>query len=372
MSLRFSYVLCKSTGEPVGEAVALGRTFSKRLNTPATAKVILKLDDPLSAYANPNNAPRLKIYRAATAAELAANPAAVRALVFYGSLPPESVIEDAGAGTVEATFQDPRWILNYRYLSAPAVFAATDQAAIVYSLVTAQNSRTGGDTFMTSTGVNVTPTRDRTYDAGKNIAEIINELTQIDGGPDVDCITFDGWSNGATRQMGQLIVYAREGSDRPNAVFAYGAPSPDGTTGGLPTNVVSVKRTRGPVTTQATMTGTAIDGTSLSQTYGNPAGSGYGLAEWYETQQDVSQTTTLLEKAVGKVTTNQDPQRIYEITTPLPTAPLPLAEYDVGDTIRLNVRRGSFVASNVSLRVHGMDMTISQNGEITEMNLITA
>lgn len=369
MSLRFEYVLCKASGEPYAESLgSLGRTFTRRLNTPASAKITVRLDDPISAYCNPDNAPRLKIYRSATPAELAANPSAVRQLIFYGSLPPTGVSDDASAGTSEATFQDPRWILNQRFLPAPAVFATTDQAAILYSLLTAQNTRTGGDTFMTNSGANVTPTRDRTYDAGKNLAELINELTQVDGGPDVDCTAVDGYPSG--RGMGVFTVFKQQGTDRPDAVFVWGAPTPDGTVGGLPTNVVNVKRSRGDVITQATFQGTDVNGVAITQTYGNPAGSGYGLAEYYETLQDVSQTTTLNEKAVGKVSAFQSPPSIWEVDTPLPNAPLPFVEYNVGDTVRLSVRRGSMLLDRQPVRVMSIDLTISQNGEVTSGGLV--
>ena len=146
--MSFSFVVCKSTGEPVGEALsASARVITRALNAPTTATLTLRLGDSLAGYMVPGTG-RLKVYRSATVAEIAANPAATRQLLFYGSLPAEGLTMDAGADTVTGVYQDPRWVLARRYALGTETYAATDQGDILWGLVNTQNARSGGDTWI--------------------------------------------------------------------------------------------------------------------------------------------------------------------------------------------------------------------------------
>ena len=108
---RYSFVVCRSSGEPVGEALAAkSRQLTRALNQPATATLSLQLGDALASIVTPGS--RLKVYRAATPAEAAVG--LTRVLVFYGSLPAQNLTMDASSDTLVAMFKDPSWMLARR------------------------------------------------------------------------------------------------------------------------------------------------------------------------------------------------------------------------------------------------------------------
>lgn len=353
---RYSFVVCRPSGEPVGEAVnASARSIGRQLNSARTATVVLQLGDALAPSLLPGFA-RLKVYRAPTAAELAANPGATRTLVFYGSLPAENLTFDGNADTATAVFADPRWKLARCY-AAPngsEVYTATDQGLIAWGLVNTQNGRTGGDTWLrqgaTTTGI----LRDRTYDR-QLVSQLLDDLTQVLDGPDIDVIPQDGFAlTTPDRTMGLFTVYARQGTDRPNAVFGYG---PD-----ILSNVQNAAITYLPVTTLATMIGTDANGVPVIGTYGTPDANGFGLLEDYSAAPDVSVQATVDAETRGAIFEEAGLRPVVTITQPLPDAPRAFVDYDAGDTIRVNIKRGAMTLTNAALRVHGFDLAIDQEG----------
>ena len=143
---RYSFVVCRSSGEPVGEALAAkSRQLTRALNQPATATITLQLGDALASIVTPGS--RLKVYRAATPAEAAVG--LTRTLVFYGSLPAQNLTMDASSDTLVAMFKDPSWMLARRFLpgnyttagtggvgnNPNETFTSTKQGAILQSLL---------------------------------------------------------------------------------------------------------------------------------------------------------------------------------------------------------------------------------------------
>lgn len=358
--LEFTTVLCKSTGEPVDILDTLqNRQIVQQLNLPASYAITMRMDDANYPYALLEQQPRLKVYRVSTPAELAIDPLTVNQLVFYGSLPSEGIDEDSETGFATLTFQEPSWVLNQRYLPAAVTFTQIDQGAILWSIIATQNQRTNGDTFIrqgsTTTGIK----RDRTYEAGKEVAGLIQEMTQVDNGCDVGLTPFDYWSLDGGRGMAKFNAYKQRGSAKPDALFIHGATLTEGTYGGVPANVMGMRRTRAQTITSATSVGS-----SDAQTYAN-ATSGYGLLEAYETFSDISISQTLLDKSVGKVANGQNAPMVIEIKTPLDSAPQPFLDYNLGDTVYATERRGGMQFYSLPVRVHGIDVSISQEGKLT-------
>jgi hypothetical protein len=357
---KLSFVLAKSTGEPIGEAIrAATRTLQRRLNTPGVATVQLQLEDAMAAQILPGQS-RLKIYRTPTAAELALNPAAPKVLLWYGSLPADGVTEETDSGLMTMAFQDPRWVLRQRFLAAPAAFTAQDQGlGILGSIITTQNTRQ--QTWLTpggTTGI----LRDRTYDAGKNVADLIDEMTKVISGCDVDVVPADGYTTAGTRAMGSMNFYARQGTDRPTVLFYYQ------TRGGG--NISGVKSTYAPILTSSTQQGTASDGTATAQTF--TTATAYDLLEKYDTASDASVAATLLDKASGVVYENSSLRRIVDIGNPTWEAPLPFADYDLGDTVRLTAKRGTLSLDRASMRVMGYDLAADQEGNVSSRPILVA
>lgn len=373
--MSFSFVLCRPTGEPLGEALqAQKRSLDLLLNGVHTAHLGIPVTDPLAAEIEPG-ASRMKVYRSPSAAELAADPGAARSLVFYGSLPAQNVREEAKAGLIDVTFADPRWVLAHRYILgvnfdagtppveilSPTNFIGLDQGEILWQVITLQNTRLFPvaqefyDTWIrqgsTTTGI----VRDRIYDA-QLVSTIFEQMTQVIDGPDVDITARDGYSEAtSSRIMADLQVYARQGSDRPDAQFLFGQ--------GYASNVDDMRRTYQPVTTQATLVGTATDGKAPHSRYSAADGSVYGLLEEYGSDSDVSDVATLASKTRGTVESGKTPREVIEIMGPTPDAPRPFEDYYLGDTIRASCRKGSMVFTDRELRVHGFQIALDQTGE---------
>jgi len=359
----WSFVVCRASGEPFGEALdARDRSCAWRLNGVHTARLVLDLEDPLAAELAPGLA-RLKVYRSRTQAELAQNPALTRQLVFYGSVPAEAVREDAGGGTIEAVFSDPRWVLGSRYSLGTETYAATDQGLIAWNLVATQNSRPGGDTWIRQGGVTTGVTRDRTYDR-RPVLNLLDDLTRVISGPDIDIDPRDGWSEAIpTAVMANLRVYAQQGTDRPDVHLVYGR--------GLPSNVETIERTYLPVLTAATFTGTGTATAGLTSTYNVATASPYGLLETVESEPDITVQATLDQRATGVVQARQTPTPVLTVGELTADAPRPWEAYYLGDTVRVTARRGAMRITGEPFRVHGIDLAVDADGR-EQITLITA
>lgn len=322
----------------------------------------MQLEDAFSSAIAPGLS-RLKVYRSASPGELALNPAAPKVLVWYGSLPAENVSCDTDSGMLTATFVDPRWVLKNRFLTAPASFSATDQATILTSIVNTQNTRQ--QTWLTPAGTTGV-LRDRNYDAGKNVSDLIDEMTKVTSGCDVDVFPSDGYTTAGTRAMGTLSFLARQGSDKPSVIFFYQQTA--GSSGGG--NITGIKRSYAPILNSSTQQGTAPDGTAASQTF--TLATGYDLLETFDTASDAFVAATLLEKASGVVAENATLRSIWDVGDATWDAPLPFVDYDLGDTVRLRVKRGSMVANNVAVKVDGYDIDVDQEGNIRSKPILVS
>lgn len=358
---RLAFVLCKSTGEPItelaGSSPASKRLLQRRRNVPGTATVTMPLESPAALALLPGLS-RLKIYRSATPAELALSPSAATRLVWYGSLPAENVIDDVTANTCTAIFVDPRWVLARRQLQAPASYVAADQGTILWTHVAAENARQ--DTWLrqgtTTTGV----VRTINYDRGKVVDSIITEMAGLTNGPDIDVGPFDGYAAAADRRMANFNVFATQGTDRPLLVY-YVARETGGSGGGG--NLIGLKRGYAPVINGATSVGTDAAGNASLQRFASL--SGYDLQESFDTSSDALTAASLLERAQGVVAANQVPRVVFGTGRAVgDNAPLPLSDYDLGDTLRLSARVGRIQHDRISVRIEGYDLEADQEGNV--------
>jgi hypothetical protein len=367
MPLKFTYVLCRSTGEPISEiANVQGRKLTQQLNLPTSAEVVLNMDDDEYLEAVVERLPRLKVYRSSTETEILENPAVTRRLVFYGSLLFEGIREDAKSGLATLQFQDPSWVLKYRFISVDQTFTAVDQGTILWQEISVMNGTLTPfyETWIRQGGTTTGRLRDRTYARGKNVAELFDEMTKVDGGPDWYIDPVDGYLTD-TRVMGNLNVANQRGVTRPNAQFIYGAPLTDGEPAGLPSNVENMVRTRAQVITNPINVGGVIDPSiGIMITYGaiNSASAYGGFQSWTVTPE-VSLIQTLIDKSNGELAERQDPRPIIGIEGPTPEAPQPFIDYTLGDTVYATCRRGGMQFSQQTVRVHGIDIAVDQNGE---------
>lgn len=354
----YSFVVCKSTGENVGEAVnAKERGLSLLLNGVHSAKLTLSPYDSLAPYLLPGVA-RLKVFRNPSADELAINPGQTRSIVFHGTLPEDLLQEDAAGDAVTATFADPRFVLGQRYSLGTETYAATDQGSIGWGLINSQNGRTNGDTWLRQGGITTGVNRDRVYDQRK-VSDLLTELTQVIDGPDFDVDPIDGYALGLGQTQGNFRAYARQGSDKPNAVFGYGP--------GTLTNVKNMTRAYLPAVNRATVTGTTQDGGTgqgipISSTY-DASNASFGIREDISSFPDNSIQATIDAKARGIVLDQSAPREVIQIVEPTAECKArPFEHYYLGDTIRASCKKGSIVFTNRTLRIHGIDIAINDKG----------
>lgn len=358
----YDFVLCRSSGEPVGQFLtARARGLSLLLNGVHSASVTVPLGDPVARDVAPGLS-RLKVWRNPAPEQIAKDPSTGRVLVFYGSLPAVGVDEQAAAETMALTFEDPRWVLARRFTLGTEVYTATDRGQILWGLIATQNARPGGDTWIrqgsTVTGV----AADRAFDR-RQVSGVFAEMTRLIDGPDLDVTPIDGYETGLGRVMGNLQVVARQGVTRPAAVFNYGTQ--------IGSNIRDVKRTYRDVTTLATVTGTGPAGQPLTDTYGSPSSSEHGLLEEYVADPDGTNLSYVQFRARGIVLAQQTPRPIVQLTGPTPGAPRPFEDYALGDTVTVNARKGSMVIMDARLRVHAINLTLDQTGTET-VSLTTA
>lgn len=116
-------------------------------------------------------------------------------------------------GTATLTFYSYLWLLNYMFVSPSGrTFTSTDEGTILWTLIDEFQSLTPAADFGITQGSNSTTgtNRDRTYPAFKNLYEAFIQMTEVEGGPDIDI-----------DQNKALQVWAERGR-RINYIFEYG------------------------------------------------------------------------------------------------------------------------------------------------------
>lgn len=395
--LQFDAVLCRSTGDPLGEiADQVTLQYDRQLNVPVGVTLTVNMESALYAYLMPSQLPRLKVYRPPTVAELAINPGAVRTLVFYGDMIETSIEEDAELGQAKIVFQDPRWHWNdlnvklggtyiagvhtfafllydtlYKQLDSPAGLGGRPGGRRDFVLGNAVFGGLYSDYFQL-TDVFAAP--GYPVEAGKNIAALIDEVSKADNGPDVDMKPFDAWdyyknitvTDWRNLAMGVPYSWRQQGSDKTTSVhFIYGA-SLTNRPGELPANCGNMQRRWTKIITSVTTKGTdSTTGVQSIQTYA--ATSPYGLRE--EVNNDSSLVTTssvMYAKSVGRVLSRQNPIGVISIINPTREAPQPLLDFDIGDTVLASCRRTGMVFYNQRARIHGFTIVQDANKNLAQ------
>ena len=366
----YAFQLARSSGEPVGiPESALERNVTFQVNGVHTASMKVRLGDTLAPELQVGLS-RMRVYRDYTTVEVLANPAlsGTRQLVFYGYLPAPNMMWDAAGEFIQCVFTDPRAVLQKRFTSpsAPATletYTATDQGSILWGLVNTQNGRAGGDPWIRQGGTATSTVRTVTYDR-RRVSDAFQDMVRFVDGPDIDIDPVDGYATGLGMVMGNLRVYPRQGSDRPNAAFTYGTQ--------LGSNVENIRLAYRDVITQATVVGTdASNGATVTDTYGSPATSAYGLHEDYVSDADKTSLQFVQFRARGIVEALKVPREIITLDRPSLEAPQPFRDYTLGDTIRVHCRKGAMVLNDRKLRVHRIDIKLDQEGD-PDITLTTA
>lgn len=283
-------------------------------------------------------------------------PGAPRDRVFRGRVGPTGDDLDGVRHTVSVTAWDYREVLARRILwsSSPREFRVVDQGAIVASLIADTQSRAGGQLGMVVTGATTGQLRDRIYDPGKAIAEIIQELSEVEGG-------FD-WSVESPGQnaLELRIHYPGKGTHRA-VVLSYGDAL-----------VQSVKRTVGVGGFRNAVRGTGraperLEGATVDPVEPTPVeyasdDAGSGPAGRWEAAVGTDMTTQagLIDRTSWLLAEGEAIRPTYTVTLHR-GAWRGRSHIDTGDHVRLRVRSGRLAVDAV-LRVHTITIPVEDDG----------
>jgi hypothetical protein len=242
-------------------------------------------------------------------------------LRFYGVLG-EPFID--GPDAVSCVAYDPFFFLKAAHVGSPSLapwtYTGWDAGAIAWELV----NGLGYETHLRQGNVAASVNRDRTYEAGKSIAEAITQLAEVEGGFYFRVDPVDG--EGAT--FGTFnVLYPDAGVTRERVRFEYG----DGTLGNISGEGLEVERFM-PV--NAVNEG---DPVPVAVAEDSASESEYGTCPEWLTLSDVVNTATLQEHADEEL--SPEPPVALRFNA-VEGGPVLWDDFDIGDTVYVRVDNG--------------------------------
>lgn len=264
---------------------------------------------------------------------------------------------------VTLTVPDPLRLLDSRLRDSAVTYTAEYPRDIVASLVADEQAR--AETHLQVAAGTAGPQRDRTYERGKNIGEIIQQLAEVQNGYyyRVDPVT------GAGATVGELVLlHPNAGSDRVSARFERG----EGTIG----NLTSLQATTLPPVNRATGFGAGDgegqlvvaeeDATSISN---------HGLYETSIQHVDVVIEQTLRDHCTDALRPNPRVTLALQVATPgAVMVPSPWDDFDVGDTVYIRSVTDSPLASvDTAATVTEFTVSVDESGNetLTGLQVVT-
>lgn len=363
------------TGALFGEVLhARSVTLTRKLNTPAQLTFSISGLDPTAALVT----------------ELATDVMASRwnelagkyEELFVGTVFSSQDELSEQTHTVSFTCQDYLAHLQRRWLLTDYTTAASDQDAIVSDLITAAGGNNNGQLLgglslaaqlplgriLSSPGEygpGTTPrsfslqSRARSYPIGQNIYSAISDLAAVEGGFDYQIFGGGGLqvfypSQGVERDYPLIygvnvasLTRSVASSDYANFEMFTGAPPSDGSD---PPSAIAYNSD-------------ALSQTGNARLFSTPAGL------WMDVQSaaDVTDVTTLTEKASGALATNGVLLPSYTLTLrpdkwqPSPDANATPAKWNMGDVVPLVIKSGRLDV-DTTIRIVGITFTVNDDG----------
>jgi hypothetical protein len=312
-------------------------TFTR--NVPPLLQPILDLEEDAAATlvtALASGMPRLKAYRGG---------------VLIANAPWAPMVETVPDGEpklcqLAGAFRGPAAILEQRFVSEAVSFPATDAGTIAWSLITTSHVEDLPTGLRLGT-ILPSLTSDQEYAVNKKISEAIDDLTQLDGGPDIDVTPVDEGSI-----CGAFNVYAQQGNDvTSTAIFECG-PNTLGNVSGL------TRQTTYPVNRVRVIGADGVFGEATNDI----SRAKYGTFMPDPVQAlDISDQATLNARAEALI--RPDPVRVISFTPDPALAPQPWDAYWLGDTTTFNANYGS-VRESLTPRVNTIVVAIDIEGNI--------
>ncbi|GAA3957732.1 hypothetical protein GCM10023085_45310 [Actinomadura viridis] len=256
---------------------------------------------------------------------------------------------DSTSHQMDVAALDYRAVLNRRrlYSTNPLTYTATDQAEIVWGLISATQGNTAGGLGLSKGWTGTTPTgvlRDRTYEAGDSVGERIQELSEVIGGFDWD-VEADSAS-----ALQVNVYYPQRGVNR-GVVLEYG-----GLIAGARREVnVGDYANAIRMTGEETLVAQELEATDLAD---RPEG------RWDAVFGDAGLTTqpALNDRALWQIAESQVVQPTYTLTLVQDAWDGPDHIW-LGDWVQVVIISPPRLQVNDLLRVYEMQFSIGENGE---------
>lgn len=257
--------------------------------------------------------------------------------------------------SVKVTAVDAFGALGNRNMQQPFTATGVTPRDIVVSLVAVEDMRHPVGLYVAETG-DSGPPRDREYERGKNVAEAVQQLAEVDDGFFYRVDPYEGTSDGYALFSELAILYPSAGTDRPGARFEYGP----GTRG----NLARAEANTLPPANYVTAYGAGEAGAQLIEVVSDAASiAEYGLFDVSLSLTDVSESATLAQHAQDAL--RPEPQTTYRVTAVEfgDSLPVPWDEFDVGDTVRIRLAgETGLLQSDSSAMVTGFTVVVDENG----------
>jgi hypothetical protein len=328
--VRWDLIALSPQGEALSDLIgATSKKFTFRLNEPSSVEWAMAGDDPGAAVVD----------------ELTTDVEAWRngVRLFRGRVGPSG--DEVGPTDHRVAFSaaDYRAMLDRRIIWADATYTGIDQSAIAWDLI-ADAQLIGGmgiTNASTATGV----TRDRTYEAGKNLGEAIQQLSEVIGGFDWDI----------SPEMGFRTWYPRRGIEA-DFVAVWGDTVSQVSRQLDPSGYANAIRFSG----ADGVTPTTRQVADLYEPSGEVNPIYPGRFDAQEGDTDITTTAALGEKADAALAERGVIRPSYKVTL-MPGVWDGPATFWLGDICRLIVRRGRLDV-DTEARVHEITVTDDGNG----------
>lgn len=243
---------------------------------------------------------------------------------------------DEDIGKVILKFKGYLWLLNKMFVSPEGdTFEGIDEGTILWTLIDDFQSLPNGDFGITEGSVATGVTRDRTYQALKNVYEAFIQMTEVENGCDVE-ITPEKVLN----------VYSQKGR-RLNHVFEYGKNIKKFDFNFRADDLANCVYTLGSTQTNDLLYSVAHNAGKQEE---------YNLMQSALVYPDVSEVDTLTEHAKEKVESFKDELEIYSLSCK-PTDPS-FGSYSVGDEMRIIINKG-FIDIDTYKRIEKINIYVN-------------
>lgn len=247
-----------------------------------------------------------------------------------------SLDEDGSALSVKAA--DPLWWLQSRFTRAPLTYAAQDAGSgIAWPVIALQNGYE--PTHLGQGTIAASVNRDRTYEVGKRVSEIVQQLAEVENG---------FWFVARPVESGETfslldIMYPTSGATLSSAPMEYG-PNTIGNIAGVPT----IEETR--PWNRVTVIGGPNTVPAIAENTASIAA--YGLIEEWQSAPDVIRQTTLQEHANALLHSGVKRTFTFKLA-PSSSASVPVAgvDFDIGDIVPIRINDGWKWDISASMRV---------------------